>query len=169
MNTPQPTANSFWTTLYTTLLPVMSLLASLLFSLVFLYPLSSIVPDFNLAILFYWAIYRPTSIPLSIILCVGLFSDALSGCFIGLHAFIYLCIWVFLIYQRRYLYNKPFLLIWSVFATIALIASMLEGLSTILSDYGSLQILHFFVELFATTVSGPLIFKVCSHLTRKFL
>ncbi|MGN6670072.1 MAG: rod shape-determining protein MreD [Candidatus Nucleicultricaceae bacterium] len=169
MNTPQHTTYSFWATLYTALLPVMSLLASLLFSLVFFYPLSSIVPDFNLAILFYWAIHRPTSIPLSIILCIGLFADALSGCFLGLHAFIYLMIWVLLIYQRRYLYNKPFLLNWSVFATIAFIATMLEGLATILSPYGTFQVLHFFVELFATTVSGPLIFKVCSHLNRKFL
>lgn len=145
----------------------MSLLGSLLFSLLFLYPLSSITPDFNLAILFYWAIYRPTSIPLSVIMFVGLFMDTITGSFLGLNAFIYLLIWVLLIYQRRYLYNKTFLLSWSVFSIVAILSAVLKTLTLSFSPYGSFEALHFFVELFATIVSGPLIFKTCSHFNKK--
>lgn len=156
-----------WTVFYIALLPLMTLIASFLFTLFFLYPLSSIVPDFSLAILFYWAIYRPTSLPLSIIFFVGLFMDALSGCFLGLHAFVYILIWVLLIYQRRYLFNKTFLLNWSVFGCVALIASIVEATAASIAPYESFDGLHFFVELFATIVSGPLIFKLCATLNKK--
>ena len=75
-------------------------------------------PDLCAPLLFFWALFGAEAVPLSIILIIGVFEDASLYQPLGLHSFVYLLTWGLLLTQRRFLYQKPFLLLWFVFACV---------------------------------------------------
>ena len=56
---------------------------------------------------------------------IGLVEDILSGGVIGLHAFLYILIYMLIISQRRLILKEPFPVVWSIFAFAALCYTLL--------------------------------------------
>ncbi|HEY4136211.1 MAG TPA: rod shape-determining protein MreD [Alphaproteobacteria bacterium] len=83
---------------------------------------ASVVPLFSLCAVFFWAIYRPHLLPLSLVFVIGLVQDALAGTPFGLHALMLLITYGMVASQRRFFLGKPFTLVWWGFMLIALIA-----------------------------------------------
>ena len=79
-------------------------------------------PHFLLAVVFYWAVYRPTLLPPWYVFVLGLLVDVLSGLPMGLNAFILIAVqWVVRL-QRVYLMGQSFLGLWIGFSLTCFLA-----------------------------------------------
>ena len=78
-----------------------------------------VAPMMVLASLYYWAIYRPTMMPLVIVFVIGLFEDIVSGGPMGANAVIYLIAFGLVAGQRRVFLGKSFGVVWWGFMLVA--------------------------------------------------
>lgn len=63
-------------------------------------------------VIYYWAIYRPTLIPVWLVFVAGLAFDLLSASPLGLNAFIYIVLRWIVVDQRLFLGSQPFITVW---------------------------------------------------------
>jgi rod shape-determining protein MreD len=92
-------------------------------------PRPEMVPMTTLIFLFYWACYWPRMLHPAFLFAVGLLEDILSGSVIGLHAFLYILIYMVVISQRRLILKEPFPVVWAIFAFTALSYTLLSLLA----------------------------------------
>ena len=60
---------------------------------------------------------------------LGLLEDVLSGSVIGLHAFLYILIYIVIISQRRLILKEPFPVVWGIFGFTAFCYTLLTLLA----------------------------------------
>ncbi|MBM3485223.1 MAG: rod shape-determining protein MreD [Alphaproteobacteria bacterium] len=89
-----------------------------------------IAPNLVLVVVFYWAIFRPDLLPLSVAFGIGLFQDVLAGTPLGLHALILVTVHHVVSNQQRFFIGKSFLVVWWAFTMIAAGAAALMWLVT---------------------------------------
>lgn len=89
-----------------------------------------IAPNLVLVAVFYWAIFRPDLLPLSVAFGIGLFQDVLAGTALGLHALILVVVHHVVSSQQRFFVGKSFLVVWWAFTLIAAGAAALMWLVT---------------------------------------
>ena len=87
-----------------------------------------ISPDFSFPFIFFWTIFKPELLPLSILLVVGIVSDSIQGLPLGFHSVLFLCSSMILLSQRRFLYHQSFPLVWAVFGLSLIFYKILEQL-----------------------------------------
>ncbi len=80
----------------------------------------TLVSPIPLVGIYFWAIYRPIVLQITVVFLIGLTNDFIGGALIGLHAFLYLTIFLFARAQRRFLRGQGFSAIWACFAIILL-------------------------------------------------
>jgi len=73
---------------------------------------------FLLIALFYWAVYRPTLLPLWLVFCMGFLVDIASTVPLGIHAILFTGIFWFIAKQRLSLIVQSYGVIWFLFGTI---------------------------------------------------
>ena len=78
-----------------------------------------VAPMLVLMSLYYWAIYRPTVLPLPAVFVIGLFEDIVAGTPIGTNAVIYLVAYGLVAGQRRVFLGKSFGVVWWGFMLVA--------------------------------------------------
>jgi rod shape-determining protein MreD len=149
------------------IVPTLSFLLIVAFILLLVAPLTPLVPDLCFAMLYFWAIHNPLLIPLSLIFTLGLLQDALSGVYMGTNPLIYTLSWIFLVDQRRFLFNKSFYMTWAIFAFMTLIISFIKWLLLKATNYETLDSFLFFLQVLMTIITAPLIFKICAFIDRK--
>lgn len=86
----------------------------------------TIAPAVSLIAVFYWALSRPELQPAPAVFAIGLIEDVLHGYPLGSTAVVLLLAHLLVIWQRRHIHGKPFLVIWLAFAFIAVGAALLR-------------------------------------------
>ncbi len=80
-------------------------------------------PAYAMACVFFWSLYRPSSLPAPVVAAIGLLLDLLSLSPLGLWAVLLLLLQGVVLLARRRLIPQGFLLIWLVFCACAATAS----------------------------------------------
>ncbi len=89
---------------------------------------SAVTPYFVLMAVFYWGLHRPDLLPASVVFLVGLVQDALEGEPFGVNAFVLIAVYWFVASQQRHFGDRSFMVLWLVFALVALVAEALRWL-----------------------------------------
>lgn len=89
---------------------------------------SAVTPYFVLMAVFYWGLHRPDVLPAAIVFVVGLLQDALEGEPFGVNAFVLIAVYWFVASQQRHLSEWSFVILWIVFAVVALVAETMRWL-----------------------------------------
>lgn len=77
-------------------------------------------PDFLLMFVFFWAIYRPTFFPPSLIFITGIIVDLIINSLVGLTPLLLICIFMLIKSQRRFLMAQSFMIQWLCFAVVSI-------------------------------------------------
>ena len=77
-------------------------------------------PNLFLMALYYWAVFRPSFIPLPLVFAYGLLIDSVAGFPIGLNALLLMLIVLFVRGQRHILMSQTFPLIWTGFVLLVI-------------------------------------------------
>lgn len=101
----------------------------------FTFPVTgSVKAPLLLMAIYYWAIYRPTLLPVWLIFLAGLLMDLISNLPLGLTALVFVLAQWIVIDQRRYLMGQSFLMIWIGFAIVSAAVALIQwGLFGLLS------------------------------------
>lgn len=97
---------------------VMVLLMQLQYSLFFL---DNLFPFLSLAAVYYWCIFKPHLMPVTVVFFLGLLQDILSGGPLGMTALLLLVVRIFVVQQGSRFLEQEFLFNWLVFIIVALI------------------------------------------------
>ncbi len=123
---------------------------------------------FVYAVLYYWAIYRPSLLPPFVVFVFGLIFDLIIGLPVGLSAFVMLIVRQLVADQRLFLTGQPFTVIWLGFAIVSGVA-----LSVHWALYGLVQLQWTpFLPVAVKIICGIFIFPavvLILHLTHKLL
>lgn len=121
-----------------------------------------------LMVIYYWSVYRPTLLPVWLVFGAGVLYDLLAGLPVGMTAFSYVFLQWLVTDQRVFLMGQPYIMLWSGFALIALIAGAIQ--------WSVYSLIHFdFIALrpvLASAALGALCFPVGTlflRLTHKIL
>lgn len=108
--------------------PFLLTLALLLLSLVqtHIEKFGAVMPMLVLISVYYWAIYRPDLMPMSMVFLLGILHDLIGGGMVGLQAFILLSAFGFVSRQRRFFHGKSFGVVWWGFMLVGLFAAILQ-------------------------------------------
>lgn len=71
-----------------------------------------ISPDYGLCVLYFWTLYRPDLIPLSLLLGISILVDIISGGIVGKTAFIWFLVYGVVLSQRQFLVKASFAVLW---------------------------------------------------------
>ena len=87
-------------------------------------------PQFVLASVFFWTLYRPASMPPVAVFLLGLLADLLGEAPPGVAVLSLLVVHALVLRWRRGLARQSFLLVWIAFAAIAIAAALLGWAAT---------------------------------------
>lgn len=113
--------------------------------------------SFLLIGLFYWSLFRPSLLPLSLVFIAGLATDIVYGYSIGLYAVLYLMVALFLRFYRGQLANQSFLILWLAFI---LVQSFIMGVELLYSQIflqGLFPIETLSIKMILTALAFPFV------------
>ncbi len=110
-------------------------------------------PFFLLMAVYYWAIYRPTVMPVSYTFILGLIMDLLSGLPPGLNALILVGLQTSVRRSRLFLMGQPYIMVWLGFALVSIAYGLALWLMTSLFSFGPASFSALFQTLIATLLS----------------
>ncbi len=87
---------------------------------------AQLLPAFTLAAVFFWTLFRPSSVPPPLVFLIGILADLLGQMPIGSSVLVLLLTQLLVIRSRRFLAQKGFLFVWVVFVGVAAVASGLQ-------------------------------------------
>ncbi len=91
-------------------------------------------PAFTLAAVFFWSLFRPSSLPPPVTFLCGLLADLLSDAPIGSNVLVLLLTQFLVVRNRRYLPQKGFLFVWLIFVSVAAGAALIQwGLACLMN------------------------------------
>lgn len=90
--------------------------------------LMHVMPLFNLMAIYYWAIYRSTLLPVSLLFILGLAQDAMYGLPIGVTAFTNVMLYGITTGQQRFFIKEHFIVVWLGFLCFSFIAGLIYWL-----------------------------------------
>ena len=133
-------------------------------------PLSHFLrPDVGLACVYFWVLYHRDVFGLAALALLGIIVDTLSGTPLGVHIAVFVFVYLMTIYFGNLVNTKPFIVSWTGFAGVCLMALFIKG--GILSLYHSktVPILYVLMTYLATVLIYPLITKFNIFLYDKYL
>lgn len=74
------------------------------------------LPDICLISIYYWSIFRPSTMPFWFLFLLGILRDALFGSLLGLSSLVFIFFRVIVLMQQRYLFKETFTAMWFSFA-----------------------------------------------------
>jgi rod shape-determining protein MreD len=96
---------------------------------------AQLLPAFTLAAVFFWTLFRPTSVPPPLVFLIGLLADLLGEMPIGSDVLVLLLTQLLVVRSRRFLPMKGFLFVWLVFVAVAAVAAALQWALACLLDW----------------------------------
>lgn len=152
-------------------IPVISTLIFILGS-VLVWPIpyvGTLSPSLGLAAIYYWAMHRPDLLRPLVVFLLGLLVDALNYYPLGLTAFIYVGIYQLSYSQRRFFVGQLFLMLWSGFCLVAVIAAVGQWLFLSLTGDRVLSFAPVFFQTLITMVLFPVPAWIFNKLQKAFL
>ena len=130
---PPVVAQAPWRRLDRTVRRFLPALSSLLLGIVSVLPIGIpewgvLAPPRMLAAVFYWSLTRPDLMPPTAAFALGLLNDIMTGAPLGSGGLILVLTQWTMRSQRRFLVNRPFLLLWAAFIPVAAAADVLDWL-----------------------------------------
>lgn len=118
-------------------------------------------PFFLLMAVYYWAIYRPTVMPVAYTFCLGLIIDLQADLPLGLTALILVGLQTIVLRSRLFLMGQPYVMVWLGFGILALSYAISLWFLITLSQF-SFPPSGAFVQLMIATLLSVLIFPLVS-------
>jgi len=87
---------------------------------------AQLMPAFTLAAIFFWTLFRPSSVPPPLVFIIGVLADLLGQMPIGSSVLMLLLTQLLVIRSRRFLPQKGFLFVWVVFVAVSAMAAWLQ-------------------------------------------
>jgi rod shape-determining protein MreD len=87
---------------------------------------AQLMPAFTLAAIFFWTLFRPSSVPPPLVFVIGFLADLIGEMPIGSSVLVLLLTQLLVIRSRRFLPQKGFLFVWVVFVGVAAVAAFLQ-------------------------------------------
>jgi rod shape-determining protein MreD len=129
MNSYDSSVHSFQSAMRLCVPHVLTLFFVLLNVAAFSLPFSAMLkPDFVLAAVFYWAVFRPTLMPPAATFALGLLMDLLSGTPAGFYALTYVAVHWIIRDQRRFLMGQPYMTMWTGYAIVCVATGIMQWL-----------------------------------------
>jgi len=95
---------------------------------------AQLMPAFTLAAVFFWTLFRPSSVPPPLVFLIGFLADLLGEMPVGSSVLVLLLTQLLVFRSRRYLPQKGFLFVWVVFVAVAAAAAGLQwGLACLMN------------------------------------
>ncbi len=118
-------------------------------------------PFFLLMAVYYWAIYRPTVMPVAYTFALGVIMDLLSELPIGMSALILVGLQTIVQRSRLFLMGQPYMMVWLGFAIMALAYTVSFWLLFSLSEFGFAP-LRAFVQMMIAGALSIMLFPLAS-------
>ncbi len=80
--------------------------------------LTYVMPLLPLMSIYLWAVHQPELMPIYAVFLIGLLHDALSGVPFGIYCLTYMIVSATVLWQRRFLVGKSFMVIWVGFTVV---------------------------------------------------
>jgi len=87
---------------------------------------AQLMPAFTLAAVFFWTLFRPSSVPPPLVFLIGVLADLLGQMPIGSDVLVLLLTQLLVTRSRRFLPQKGFLFVWVVFVAVSAMAAWLQ-------------------------------------------
>lgn len=116
-----------------------------------------LAPPLLLIAVYYWSIVRPDLMPPTAAFVLGLFQDLLTGAPLGSGALVMVLTQWTMRSQQRYLFNRPFFLMWAAFAPVVLIAGVLDWLIYAMLTFNAVPIASALVRMMLGFVLFPVV------------
>jgi rod shape-determining protein MreD len=114
-------------------------------------------PFFLLMAIYYWAIYRPTLVPIAYVFALGIVVDLQSGLPVGLSAMLLVICKAIVQRQRAFLMGQPYVTVWIGFALMSLMQAFFMWLVVSLQAWTFMPIIPITVAAGFSIVIFPLI------------
>lgn len=118
---------------------------------------AAITPWLALMAVYYWSIYRPDRLPYVAVFAIGILQDALGGTPLGLSAIVLVLIRALVVSQRRFFRGKSFVVVWAVFAAVALVATIVSWVLMLIYTWTALSPWPAWFQWGATVTAYPLL------------
>ena len=130
---------------------------------------SEITPVLPIIAIYHWAIYKPDLLPTWSVFILGCVYDLLSGTPLGLYALVFLSVYGIVIFQRRFLYGKSFLVCWLGFGVVALGAAIESWVVASIWYFSLLNATSVFFQYFLSLGMFPIVAWVALQLQQHLL
>ncbi len=130
--------------------------------------LSSISPDYGLCVLYFWTLYRPDLVPLSLLLGIGVLIDIVSGGVIGKTPFLWFLVYGIILSQRHFLIKANFVLLWAALGGLFLLEHGVEWISICLFKHKETSLVPFCISFLLTLGVYPFISFLLSRVRSIF-
>lgn len=87
---------------------------------------SILMPDFFYMVIYYWTVYRPQLLPCAAILFLSLLKDIIEYNTLGISSLSALFFQLIILSQRKFLFNRAFIVVWLGFAFCLAIILVLQ-------------------------------------------
>lgn len=126
----------------------------------------SVAPMIGLCGVVYWTLSRPQLMPIGIAFVLGLVQDVVGMAPMGLHALLFTVAWIMIDQQRRFLYGRPFILLWFSFSVIVITVQGLAWLSYSLYHVTLIGAQPAFVSALLTMAVFPIVSTISMMMDR---
>ncbi len=114
-----------------------------------------VMPQMGVLAVFFWVIYRPDLMSYGAAFAIGIVADLASGAPLGISAMVLLVVRRVVLGQQRFFIGKPFPVLWSGCAFIALPAALLQWLLASIYLFAGLEIMPVIFQALLTTLLFP--------------
>jgi len=104
---------------------------------------------------YYWALHRPSMLPVTAVFCTGLLQDILTLTPMGLGALSLVVVYGVMVSQRRLFYGKSFVFVWWGFAMTAVAVGTMRWLLVSLIEGNTVLFLPSIIECVLTVTLYP--------------
>jgi rod shape-determining protein MreD len=125
-------------------------------------------PFYTFIIIYYWFLFFPKTLPVLSVFIIGIFQDIMFGFPLGLNALFLVTYWLIVGYYKRFLFNKPFNVIWIGFVLSLLYVVLLQSFILCKFFYYSLpQLLPLFFGWYFSCLLYPVMHHIFDVIVNK--
>ncbi len=114
------------------------------------------VPSLTIITVYYWSVNHVASMPLVLVLVIGILEDAIVNTPLGLHAVVLLAVYGVVEWQRQFIMGKAFLVSWFAFSTLALGSYLVMWIIYVIYSWSYVPVASFVVQGVGTAAIYPL-------------
>ncbi|MBL4802204.1 MAG: rod shape-determining protein MreD [Emcibacter sp.] len=120
-----------------------------------LFFLDNIFPFLSLIGVYYWSIFKPHLIPVSLVFMLGVLQDILSGGPLGMTALLLILVRIFVVRQGSRFLEREFLFNWLVFIFVAVVFGLLNWIIASLYIREAQNLWNIFGQIMLTIAIFP--------------